>query len=63
MGENHETLVWLRFARRCHYIDNDTYKDLAGAQEEIGRLLGYMLANPIKFGIYKLKKQLRICFS
>ena len=56
MGENHETLVWLRFARRCHYIDNDTYKDLAGAQEEIGRLLGYMLANPIKFGIYKLKK-------
>lgn len=25
LGENNETLVWLRFARRCKHIDNEQY--------------------------------------
>ncbi len=50
LGENNETLVWLRFARRCDYLDNDEYVRLAGLNTEVGKLLSFMLNNPGKFG-------------
>lgn len=53
IGENNETLTWLRFARRCNYIDNARYKELAGLREEIGKLLGYMQKHPEQFGVYQ----------
>ncbi|MEM9526340.1 MAG: four helix bundle protein [Bacteroidota bacterium] len=50
LGENNETLAWLRFARRCKYIDNTVYLKHAGENDKIGRLLSYILKFPHKFG-------------
>ena len=50
LGGNNETLVWLRFARRCNYITNNEYTRLASLNSEVGKLLSYMLSHPEKFG-------------
>lgn len=55
LGENNETLVWLRFARRCNYIDNATYNHLADMNSQVGKLLSFMLNNPQKFGQHRNK--------
>jgi four helix bundle protein len=50
-GENSETQVWLQFALSCKYITDESYSLLVGDSEEVGKLLGYMMANPGKFGV------------
>ena len=48
-AENAETEVWLDFALSCKYITQGEYDDLHIQQQEIGKLLGYMLKNPGKY--------------
>jgi four helix bundle protein len=47
--ENSETLVWIDFALSCGYINEETNDRLIQKQEEIGRLLCFMIENPSKF--------------
>ncbi|MCY1719854.1 four helix bundle protein [Prolixibacteraceae bacterium Z1-6] len=49
-GENSETRVWLEFAFACEYINQDTFDELELENKEIGKLINYMILNPIKFG-------------
>lgn len=50
-GEASETLVWLNFAKDCGYIAAECFDQLAQQYHEIGKLLGYMMDNPEKFGV------------
>src|ERR1035437_522486 len=54
LGENSETLVWLDFSLSCHYITEDNYKKQLELNDEVGKLLSYMLNNPDKFGVTPL---------
>ena len=54
LGENSETLVWLDFALKCKYISETDYKLKIEINEEVGKLLSYMLNNPKKFGVAPL---------
>ena len=47
--ENSETLGWLDFAVACAYLTQENYENLKGKNEEVGRLLGHMVANPDKY--------------
>lgn len=47
--ENSETLGWLDFAVACHYITTEAYNSLKEKGEEVGRMLGHMIANPDKY--------------
>ena len=51
LGENSETLVWLDFSLNCHYIAEDKSKKQLELNDEVGKLLSYMLNNPDKFGV------------
>jgi len=51
LGENSETLVWLDFSLSFRYITEDNYKKQIELNEEVGKLLSYMLNNPDKFGV------------
>ena len=53
-GENSETLVWLDFSLSCQYCTEDEYKQLIELNNEVGRLLTYMMNNPDKFGVSPL---------
>lgn len=48
-AEATETQVWLDFARDCGYIDTQLRHSLTGKLEEVGRMLGSMIANPEPF--------------
>ncbi|WP_395045498.1 four helix bundle protein [Flavobacterium sp.] len=50
-AENSETQSWLEFALACNYIQKDAYNKLIIESEEVGKLINYMLQNPIKFGV------------
>jgi four helix bundle protein len=52
-SENLETIISLDFALACNYIDQETYNKLISRAEEVGKLIGYMLAHPEKFGVKK----------
>jgi len=52
--ENTETQIWLSFSKECHYIANDIYDQLAQNAKEIGNLIGFMMANPEKFGVVRV---------
>jgi four helix bundle protein len=54
LGENSETLVWLDFAINCKYISETDYKKEIEINEEVGKLLSYMLNNSEKFGVAPL---------
>jgi len=54
LGENSETLVWLDFSLNCKYISEENYKIKIALNEEVGRLLTYMLSNPEKYGVAPL---------
>ena len=47
--ENAETQVWLDFALACNYITNDIYQDLKSENDEVAKLVLYMVNNPGKF--------------
>lgn len=48
-AEASETQVWLEFARDCNYISPEICEDLMIRYEEVGRMLGGMIANPERF--------------
>lgn len=47
--ENAETEVWLDFANDYNYIDQETYRKIYSLNEEVAKLLQYMINNPDKF--------------
>ncbi len=47
--ENSETSVWIDFAFSCNYIDADYRQKLLMLNEEVGKLLHHMIANPEKY--------------
>jgi len=53
-GENSETLVWLDFALQYNYISAEKYSPLIELNNEVGKLLTYMMNNPEKFGVTPL---------
>lgn len=50
-GEASETIVWLNFAKDCGYMDEETFVTLCSTYHEIGKLLGFMMDHPDKFGV------------
>jgi four helix bundle protein len=48
-AEATETQVWLDFARDCGYLSLELHQELAGRYDEIGKMLGSMIATPEKF--------------
>ncbi|WP_240339602.1 four helix bundle protein [Flavobacterium arcticum] len=38
-AENSETNVWLEFALKCNYINNETYIDLTTKNAEVGKII------------------------
>ena len=48
-GEATETQVWIDVARDCGYLSHERGKKLMAGYEEVGRMLGGMLAHPERF--------------
>ena len=48
-GEATETQVWLDVAKDCEYLSIEDQRRLINGYDEVGRMLGGMLANPEKF--------------
>jgi four helix bundle protein len=48
-GEATETQVWIDFAHDCGYLTAEQHDGLIKGYEEVGRLLGSMMASPEKF--------------
>ena len=48
-GEATETQVWLEFAERCGYLSKKREWELRMGYEEVGRMLGGMIAHPDRF--------------
>lgn len=48
-AENAETLGWLEFAEACNYISSDKKMELEQLNNEVGKLINYMINNPNKF--------------
>jgi four helix bundle protein len=49
LAENTETQLWLDISKDCKYIELHEYDDFANRNEEVGRILWYMIENPDKF--------------
>ncbi len=47
--ENAETKVWLDFSQDCKYITSEEYNHLSEKNDEVGKLIWYMINNPDKF--------------
>ena len=47
--ENAETQVWLEFSLACKYISSEKYQDLTSKNDEVAKLILYMINNPDKF--------------
>jgi four helix bundle protein len=47
--ENAETQVWLDFTRDCKYIAAEEYSSLTTKNDEVGKLIWYMINHPDKF--------------
>ena len=48
-GEATETQVWLDFAYECGYLTQNRRTELRNGYEEVGRMLGGMIAHPERF--------------
>jgi four helix bundle protein len=48
-GEATETQVWLDFAHECGYLSQTRQLELRKGYEEVGRMLGGMIAHPERF--------------
>jgi four helix bundle protein len=48
-GEATETQVWLDFAQACGYLPEKRKLELLEGYEEVGRMLGGMIAHPERF--------------
>lgn len=49
LTENAETEVWIEFSLKCGYISTDEYTDLFSLNNEVARLICYIIDNPDKF--------------
>ena len=47
--ENAETQVWLDFSLACNYISEQEYKELKLENDEVAKLVLYMINNPDEF--------------
>ena len=54
-GEATEAQVWLDFARDCEYLLPTRHSELVKRYEEVGMMLGTMMAMPEKFAPYNKK--------
>jgi four helix bundle protein len=54
-AEATETMIWLDFSLSCGYLHTKVHTDLSNAYDEIGKMLGSMIASPDKF-CYKEQK-------
>ena len=52
-AENSETQVWLDFSLECGYLNESSYNELTALNNEVGKLIYYMMNNPDKFGSSK----------
>lgn len=50
-AENSETQTWLEFAFACEYITRETFILFSKENEEVGKLINFMIQNPNKFGV------------
>ncbi len=50
-GECSETMVWLSFSKDCGYLSEEASEQLRSECQEIGRMLGFMMAHPAEFGV------------
>ncbi|MCB0468758.1 MAG: four helix bundle protein, partial [Aequorivita sp.] len=50
-AENSETQVWLEYALRCKYINEEDFKKLLDSSVAVGKLINYMILRPEKFGV------------
>jgi len=50
-AENSETQTWLEFSHACEYITDEVYQSLTKKNNEVGKLINYMILNPSKFGV------------
>jgi len=48
-AENSETNIWIDFSIACNYISSEKHQAMILRNEEIGRLLNHMIANPDKY--------------
>jgi four helix bundle protein len=48
-GENAETQVWLDHPVSCAYVSREDIKPILNLSEEVGKLLGHMIAHPEKY--------------
>jgi four helix bundle protein len=48
-AEGAETQVWVAFARDCGYLAPEVAEEVTQGYEEVGRMLGSMIAHPEKF--------------
>ncbi len=48
-AESTETQVWIDFSFDCGYLPQDCYEQLMKRYEEVGKMLGSMIATPEKF--------------
>lgn len=53
-AENSETQVWLDFALACGYLEELNHNELTSLNNEVGKLIYFMMNNPDKFGSSKL---------
>ena len=47
--ENAETQVWLDFALACNYVPKERHQELTAKNNEVAKLIWYMMNNPGKF--------------
>jgi len=47
--ENAETQVWLDISLACKYINDGIYQELKSDNDEVAKLILYMINNPEKF--------------
>ena len=47
--ENSETQLWLDFSLDCKYLKEEDYVLLTNLNNEVGKLIWYMINNPEKF--------------
>jgi four helix bundle protein len=48
-AEAAETQVWLDFAQACGYLTEERRRQLVTGYEELGKMIGSMMANPERF--------------
>ena len=53
-AENSETLTWIEFAFSCKYISIEIFENYQKENEEVGKLINYMIQNPNKFGVKQI---------